>query len=249
MLSFFKQKRVKIFVLDLIFAALLISLLLFVRLQTKEYFEQVQGFSQEIASLEEELAGEASPEEIARATDRLDTIDGILTRSLLLNTLLLPLLLFVFWIVFQGGIWKLSTHVSFTKFTLASIIPMILFFIFVLYFLDYLSYVMFNDTVASLGMLLLILLTLTVSAYFFLVIILKPQLSLKNSLVFAKTCFKKLILPFFLLIIAGGIYVLLLTLIFIFTYVGVSSILPGLLLIVLLVILNYQRSKLVKKFS
>ena len=47
-----KDKKVKVFLLDVIFTVLLISLLLFVRLQSKSYFEQVQSFSEDITITE-----------------------------------------------------------------------------------------------------------------------------------------------------------------------------------------------------
>ncbi len=237
----------KNFILDLIFTVLLISLLIFVRTESKSYFQQVQGFSEDIAHIENGLSSnEFTEQDTLNADQTLTSLNKILTKSIFLNVLLLPLVIFLLWVVFQGLIWRSLTKMSLSKFALISIIPVVLFFSLILYFLEYVSFVFFKDTTASLVVLILMVLLLFIVNYFYLILVLKPNLKMKEIFKIAKTKFSKLIVPYLILSLTAFIYLILGVLIFIFSYVGTSFIIPALLLALLLILLQYERKWLLK---
>ena len=247
MLGFFKEKRVKVFILDIIFTVLLVSLLLFVRSQSRSYFEQVQSFSQDITAIEQQLSDQASAEEVAHADAKLSSVDKILTKSILLNTILFPLALLLLWFIVKGLVWKLSTGVSFKRFMLVSVVPLMVFAWFIFYCLDYISFTFFNDTNASLIVLVLILGVLLVLSYGALMGMLKPHLSFRQTLSFTKRNVRYLFFPFLILVILTALYLFFIVLIFVFTYVSMSFMLPAILLLGILLLLNYQRLRIVRK--
>ena len=241
------KKKIKIFLLDLLFTILLISLLVGIRIESKKYFEQVQSFSPEVTKVQELVnTKEASEKDLEQADQTLNTIDNILSKSLWLNSIFFPLGIFLLWILLEGLVWNSLTGIKFKMFVLYSLLPTLLFFSFTLYFLQYLSLALYNDTTASLFLLLGLAAFLGAVIYFTLISFVRSE-SLKNNFNIAKKNLKRLILPLLFLLFSLIVYLFLIILIFIFSYVQVSFILPGILLFFVIVLLNYQREYYIKK--
>src|SRR3989338_8653908 len=234
--ALFNKNFLKVFFFDLLLTILLLSLLLFVRTQSKTYFEDIQAFSGEIAEIEQILSKEdASAEEVARAQETISTLDSITTKSLLLNSVLFPLAVIILWMTIGWLSWRGFTNVSWKRFALSSLLPLTLFFFLILYSLDILSLILFKDTQSS-----------WIIFSFFLIIIGKPTLTLKELFFFGIHTFKKIWLRLFLLTLLGIIYLTLISLVFVFTYVNMSILLPALFLLAVLLLLAFQKQAFVK---
>ena len=80
------KKKVFIFGLELIFTLLLISLLVFSRDLSRDYFDQVQDYSLKVSEIESTLSKEkVSDEEVQGASQSVEELDSLLTRFLWLN--------------------------------------------------------------------------------------------------------------------------------------------------------------------
>jgi len=245
--ALFSKNFLKVFFFDLLLTILLLSLLLFVRTQSKTYFEDIQAFSGEIAEIEQILSKEdASAEEVARAQETISTLDSITTKSLLLNSVLFPLAVIILWMTIGWLSWRGFTNVSWKRFALSSLLPLTLFFFLILYSLDILSLILFKDTQSSWIIFSFLLVLFLTAVYFFLIIIGKPTLTLKELFFFGIHTFKKIWLRLFLLTLLGIIYLTLISLVFVFTYVNMSILLPALFLLAVLLLLAFQKQAFVK---
>lgn len=128
---------------EIIFFAIIILGLIFVRIETKSYVDKVQLISPQLASLKENLAGNnLSAESQVQLTDILNQVDSVTGKVFLLNNILLPIAYIIISIIFQLIYWKLAANTNYKRIFIPIVIQTIL-LLFTAYFgLNFISYLL-----------------------------------------------------------------------------------------------------------
>lgn len=230
------NKRIKTFIIDALFAGIVVGLLYFVRWKSKAYIEQLMSFVPELSSIQQGLADKTA--DLNSVNSLVSTMGSIENKFLILNAVVLPLGIFIFWIVFQGINFYLMEKVGWKRFVLFSIWPFAMFYAF--------AYFLIN-TIATLSDLHIILTSVfgllwLDSIYWVPMYLLRKKEKGVSMTKFGWKNWKKLTLPYLILIINTFLIVLNITLIYVFLEGEASIILPAIVLALLLVGLNFSRS-------
>jgi len=237
-----------IFFLDFLLFSSITAALLIIRNIFKSYFEQIQNYGPEIYQLAEVLGTDAAaqvpPEAIAPT---LDAVNTLMQKSLWLHYLLLPLVLIIFFLLFQSLSWKYLTKTPIKRTVLALVLPLLLFGFLVINLLSYLSYIFFQDGTSSPLLLIINALLLIIVLYPSLIIIINPRLSLESSLSLSLKKLRYSLLYYLLFLLSLSLFFLLLTLSYIYLLIGLSVFPLLFFLFILLFIFNKQREHLIGK--
>ena len=241
------NKKLTIFVLDLLMLFSTIGLLYFIRIKFKEYMNQIFAITPSLVSLKDQLQTEAlSNIDVTQASNLLNSVDLIIKKAFFLNLIVLPIGLFIFYIIFEGTVWKLLTKISFKRFILYSIPSVILLYLTVIVGLKHAGYILLNEGSNMLALTLLSVIILVIVYYFTLVLYSRNN-SFKNNVIFAIKNIKRLALPYLILVIISFFIFMLILILYILLLVNLSVILSLVLLIIILICHLFVRNWFIKK--
>ncbi|HLC86420.1 MAG TPA: hypothetical protein VJG30_03985 [Candidatus Nanoarchaeia archaeon] len=243
------KKLLFTFLIELLFAVILISLLFYARDKTRNYLIEVQEFTPELSQLQENLGKESltsyNKEEVQ---NRLDTVEKTLDKAILLNQVIIPIVLLVLSLIFYSLLWKISSGISIKNFFVYSILPLLLFFFSIVQFLNYLAFV-YLDLGSNNIILLVVSVVLLLISYYFLLVLLSRNSKFKQSIVFAVKNFRRFIFFYILVLLTNALFLFLILVIFVLSFAEYSIVVPSVLLVILLILINFQRLYFVKKVS
>ncbi len=137
----FSKKLLKTTILEIIFTIILILLLIFIRQKALDYSYNIQSFTENINSIQQELQTQnLTSYDKEQLQSTLSDFDSLINKALILIQVILPASILILSLVFYFLIWKITTNISIKNFLKYSIVPLIL-LLFVLYFsLNYIAY-------------------------------------------------------------------------------------------------------------
>ena len=244
-----KNKLIKSTIIEIVFTALLILLLIFFRHQSLNYLDEIQTEAYGITLFQNQLqTNNISLEEQNYLRENLNTLSSKLDRALILVKYILPLSLLILCLVFYFLIWKINSNIKIKKFVIATTIPIILLLLTSYFTLNIIAY-SFNYIENNPSLLLLISLTLLVITYYISLFILSTKKPIKESLKLSIKSLPRIILPYLFILFTDFIYLVLIFLMFILTFAKANILYPSIALVILIVIINLQRVHLVNKIS
>lgn len=208
-INFFKGKIAKVFIIDIVFFSLLLWFLAYARNRIYSYIIVIQQFAPKISDISSTLNSN-NPLSVPQLDALLKVLDPIISEAKFFVFIVIPVMVFLLWVFFQGLGWNFLKQDSFKKaidirlypsFAIASI-P--LFAVLVFAFNDFLNMVdSFNISKSVIiFVLLFVVLYFTIISYlvlgktkFFLRLV---HLSIKRIWIF----FPAFLLMFFLLLVA-----------------------------------------------
>jgi len=111
------KHKIKVILLDLIYFLLVAIILILTRNITYGFLSEIQGFGGQLNAIN-------INENLAEAQNLLSSLTSITTKAYIFIFVIVPLIIFVFYILLQGKTFK-KEKFSYKNFTLISIIPFI----------------------------------------------------------------------------------------------------------------------------
>lgn len=212
----------------------------------KSSLEKLQEYTPQLMQLQSDLSTKnLTLAETITLQNQVHTIEFATQKALAINYILLPLGIFIIWLITEGISWKLKNKTKLKLFTFYSIPLFIILYLFILQLLNFLSSLLYYTEsniyllIAS-GILLLIITYIT-----FISTTLNK--TLKQNLLFAKTNLKYLIIPFIFFTLSSTLVLATIIIIYIFLSADYSILIPFIFLILLTLLLIWQKNRLIKK--
>jgi len=241
-----KLKKYLSIILSILTVILIPFFLYLTRRLLKSFLDKLSEYSPQLMQLQLDLATKnLTISETLTIQEQVHTIEFATQKALAINYLLLPIGIFLIWILTEGISWKINNKTKLKLFTLCSIPLFIVLYLFILQLLNFLSSLIYYTEyniyllVAS-GILLLILTYIS-----FISVTLKEKL--KHNLLFAKTNLKYLLLPFIFFTLSSTLILITIIIIYIFLSADYSILTPFIVLIALTILLIWQKNRLIKK--
>lgn len=195
-----KHLKLKIFSLNVLFSTILIILFLLIKEQIMNYLQFLKEATPKLSELQTALQNNLT-ENIPNLQTSISEITKTATKFMLFEYLLIPLLLFIFWVLFQGLIfYYLSNSKDIKKYLIRFAIITLPFYLFFIAILKFLS---FSHPIISAIIVIVIF-------YYLLIIYLKLDKPIKLALkeAFNSLLKLKLILIYLLLIFLVILYLI-----------------------------------------
>lgn len=103
-LKLLKQKLIILLPIDIVFFTLIFFLLVYAREKLRDYIIAIQAYTPQILAIQSALA--ESITRISELESLLTTISPLVQRALIFQYVIVPLVLFLLWCIFQSFIWK-----------------------------------------------------------------------------------------------------------------------------------------------
>lgn len=241
------KKLLYLSIIEIIFFALIITALIFVRYQQKIYIDELQLKTPEIARIQEDLQkNNITGQNQESLQQTVLEVEKITNKSLLMTKCILPAIFILLFILFQIIYWHFAVKTPWKRIILPAIIQAALVLIISSLLLDFLSYLLYGEGTQNpiyliLVFILLILVTLFNFYYF---IAEQPFLLTLRKFLFSELKIWLNIIATFVLL---GITIFLTIITYVFTQVDLSITAPVILLIVFIIFANIQRIYLIDK--
>lgn len=237
------------FLIDVVLAVLVISVLFVVRDQTRAYIRDVQAYAPELVKLQQEFASQnLSVYEYGQATATIDSVDRLLTKGLFLMKIALPLVLFVLFVAAGFLTWRVVARVAFFHFFVYFLPLAVLAWLVIVQGFAFLSVFLVGEGAFRGWLFVLSLAVLCCYGYFFMVSML-VQKSVRENIAAALMRGKRLIGWYSLFLMLFAASAALAVLIFIFSWVRTNILVPSIVLVVVLLGLALVRAKLANKYE
>jgi len=237
------------FTLEIIFTIIVIYLLFYSRDKTRNYLLDIQEASPELNKLQEDLGKQSlTTYDQENVQKKLDEVENTLDKAIILNQVIVPVIILILSLIFYSLLWKISSGIYLKKFLIYSIFPLLLFFFSAVQFLNYLAYV-YLQLGSNNIILLIVSVILLIILYYFSLVLFSKNVKFKQSIGFAVKNFKRLILTYILVLFANALLLFLILIIFVLSFAQYSIIIPSILLVILLIIMNFQRLHFIEKVS
>lgn len=142
----FKYKTLKIFFINILFSISLITLFLLIKEQIMNYLQFLKDTAPKLSELQTALQNNLT-ENVPALQTSINELTKTATKFMLFQYLLIPLLLFIFWVLFQGLVFYYLSNSKDIKKYLARFsmvtIPFYLFFLILIKFVLLYNYLMF----------------------------------------------------------------------------------------------------------
>lgn len=244
------KKLALLTVTEVVFFALIILTLVFVRYQSEIYLNQVDSLSPQLELLKADLQANNVTEQNQLKMDALLTeLSKISDKSLRLNDIYLPLFFIIASILFQIIYWKLAENTHFKKIILPVFIQSIIFLITTFFLLNTINYLLyFEGSNLNIYYLLIASIFLVISTLFnFFYFSANKSVKMTIKHFFSNTLHLWLNIPilmlFFLIPITFSI------LVYVFSQVNISIIPPIVLIIIFSLAANIHRIYLIDKIQ
>ncbi len=236
-------------ILDIIFTILIISSLVISRNITRDYLMQIGDYSGDIEKIKESLGNtNLEDSQIEESTKKIEYVNSIANKALILNQVILPLVILALFFLFQISYWKINSNISLKFIATYSILMIGLLAIFLLSLLNYLEYFFFfTGNKYSLVLAIISLVLVYLVGYIFFILFTRREHKLRSSLIFSLKNVRKLVLQYSFFSLASFVYFVLIALIFVIIFVNYSLIIPGIALFMIILVINIQKYFIVKK--
>lgn len=238
------KKRVTTFLLDifLIFSVILISV--FSRKKLEIYMASLQDFAPQLSSLGTILSQQNLTTYNITSTEQIISQTNNLIFNANLLVYLIPISIIILYLLTQSINWKLINKTKIKNFVIASIPLLIITLLFLNSLVSIISTVLYEFSAEVIIPIILFILFLKIS-YLTLIFYTKQKLTLK----FIRKSIKKLILPYFSILITSFFILINSALIYVFLILNQPTLILIPLLIILLIIFNFQRTSFIKKVN
>ncbi len=245
----FQHKLVYSILLDIVFTFLIILVLVVNRNMTANYLIEIEDYSTDIQQIKESLGDTYLQDlDIQAANEKINYVEGITKKALMLNYVIFPLVVLILFLLFQVIYWKINTNGKVIFSLLFGLASILLLFILILSLLDYVDYLYFNaGNSLSLIILIIALMSILIINYFSYTFTRKE--SFKKNISFGLKELKNLILQYFGISLTNLIYLFLIGVIFVLTYIEYSIVLPSILLFLIIILINIQKYYFIKKIN
>ncbi len=241
------KKLIYLTIIEIIFFALIVLALVFVRYQQEIYINELQVFSPDVAKLQSDIQqNNLTAENQASLQKTLDEVGNITNKSLLLTRYLLPIFFIVLFVLFQIIYWYFAVKTPWQRIILPAFLQAILALLAASLTIDLMGYFVYGEYTSMLYLLipisiLLILITLFNFHYF--------VADQPFKFTFKKFLFSDLKIWFniFVTMALLGFIIFFSIVVYLFTQVGISLTAPIILLLVFIVFANIQRVYLIDK--
>src|SRR3989344_6317479 len=221
-LKFIKQNY-KPFLLDILLVSLITTILFLTREIMKYYMDKIQNYIPQINELSATLSTQNltsyNPEQVEST---INIVNSYIQRIEILQYILLPLTIILLWILLQGLVWKLINKTPFKRFAIVSIPFLASLFFLVINLINMQARILYGDEISILLFTISLILFLVISYESFIFYTLNKPF--KTLLKFSLHNFKKLLPRFILFLFTGSILLIMIALIYIFTYVKINII-------------------------
>ena len=113
-ISFLKKKALKVYVVDVVFFSLLLWFLVYARNRIFSYLVVLQQFAPKLTGIGSDLASD-NPLSIAQVDALINVLDPIVREAKFFIFFVIPIMVFLLWVFFQGLGWNLMRHDSFKR--------------------------------------------------------------------------------------------------------------------------------------
>ena len=237
-----KKKLVLTTLLEVIFTALLIILLVFIREGSLNYLNEIQSYSQDLGLTQDMLSQNLTSYNKDQLALTINNFDAVLDKALLLLKIILPISIFILAFIFYFIIWKITTNVSLKRFAQYSIIPLISLLSTIFFLLNYIAYKSFLIEESPALQLTISGVLLIITYNIFLFGVSNKKSFLENLKLCNKNFFR-----FVLMLVVNTVYLLLVFYIFFLTFAGAPIIKITIILLTIIVIINFQRENMVRR--
>ncbi|MBS3159229.1 hypothetical protein J4436_00405 [Candidatus Woesearchaeota archaeon] len=206
--------------------------------------ESLSNYSPRLLDLQNSLTTNITLQETLNIQNELSSIHFATQKALAINYFLLPIGIFLIWILTEGFSWKIKNKVKLSTFTLYSLPLFILLYLFILQLLELISAVFFYT---EFNIIYLLISGLFLLVYSYIAFI---SLSVKKNFMQNLRAAKdniRLFPEFFLFIITTVLVLISMIIIYIFLSADYSIIIPFIVLIILTLLLIWQKNRLIKK--
>src|SRR3989338_1075935 len=206
--------------------------------------ESLSNYSPRLLDLQNSLTTNITLQETLNIQNELSSIHFATQKALAINYFLLPIGIILIWILTEGFSWKIKNKVKLSTFTLYSLPLFILLYLFILQLLELISAVFFYT---EFNIIYLLISGLFLLVYSYIAFI---SLSVKKNFMQNLRAAKdniRLFPEFFLFIITTVLVLISMIIIYIFLSADYSIIIPFIVLIILTLLLIWQKNRLIKK--
>lgn len=234
-------------IIEIIFFALIILALVFVRNQQEIYINELQAFSPDVAKLQADIQqNNLTAENQIFLQKTIDEVGNIASKSLLLTRYLLPVFFIALFILFQIVYWYFAVKTPWQRIIFPALLQAVLALLAAVFAIDLMSYLLYGEYTSMIYILipvsiLLVLITLFNFHYF---IAEQPF-----KLTFRKFLFSDLKIWFniFVTMAILGFIIFFSIVIYVFTQVNLPLTPPIVLLLVFIIFANIQRVYLIDR--
>ena len=227
------MKRIKSFLLDFGFIALVVGLLYLIRWKSKIYIEQITALTPELSNIQQALM-DSGAGKLDGLSQNIYLLNNLANKMILLNAIALPAGIFALWIVLQKHNFE---KVSWKEFIIHSIYPFALFYAFVFFVVSFIA------SLSDLSFILMILFgVLWLKSIYWIPVIFIKKKKIIESIKMCVRNWKKLTLSGLVLILVSFFIVLDVVVIYVFIEGEANLIIPIIVMFVLLAGLNFSRT-------
>ncbi len=237
------KKHIRLNLFGIVLIGLLVGLVYVVRITAEKMLVDLKSYLPELNQIQQELIASNLTAEVNTAV--IDSASRLSYYALGLYMIVLPLGIYLLFLIFEGLAWKELRNVSWKRIALLNLVNAFAFLIFVLAFLDFLSYFSFGVGWVNGWILLLVSVLVSIVLYFNFVAFCRSY-NLRNVFVHGLNKLRRTWHWFVLFLICSFLLVLLVGLIYVFIVLSVSLIILIILSLVFVVLTNLLRMKLFK---